>query len=117
MYVSFDAIQDLALEHRPQPSYVGIGLAAAALVIMPLLARAKRRVAATLQSRAMHADSRQSDFCAYLSAILLGGLILNAIFDWWWADPGAALLMVALMIREGIQALRGERCYDCRTDA
>jgi divalent metal cation (Fe/Co/Zn/Cd) transporter len=116
-YVSFDAVQDLALGHRPQPSYIGIGLAAAALVIMPLLARAKRRVAATLQSRAMHADSRQSDFCAYLSAILLGGLILNAIFDWWWADPGAALLMVALMIREGIQALRGERCYDCRTDA
>ena len=91
-------------------SYIGITLAVVALVGMPLLARAKRRVAASLQSRAMHADSRQSDFCAYLSGILLAGLILNAFFAWWWADPAAALVMVVLMLREGVQAFRGETC-------
>jgi len=109
-FVTFDAIRDLALHHRPQVSYIGITLAVVALVGMPLLARAKRRVAASLQSRAMHADSRQSDFCAYLSGILLTGLILNAFFSWWWADPAAALVMVALMLREGVQAFRGETC-------
>jgi divalent metal cation (Fe/Co/Zn/Cd) transporter len=65
----------------------------------------------------MHADSRQSDFCAYLSGILLGGLILNALFNWWWADPEAALVMVALMVRGGIQAFQGETCCDCTTSA
>jgi divalent metal cation (Fe/Co/Zn/Cd) transporter len=113
VYVSFDAIRDLALHHRPEASGIGIALAAAALIVMPLLARAKRRVAASLQSRAMQADSRQSDFCAYLSGILLTGLIVNAFFHWWWADPAAALLMVTLMIREGIQAFQGETCCDC----
>ena len=79
---------------------------------MPLLARAKRSVAGKLNSRAMHADSRQTDLCAYLSAILLGGLILNAIFGWWWADPVAALVMVPIIAKEGIEALRGETCCD-----
>ena len=68
---------------------------------MPVLARAKRKVASQLNSRAMHADSRQTDICAYLSAILLGGLLLNAIFGWWWADPIAALVMVPIIAREG----------------
>jgi divalent metal cation (Fe/Co/Zn/Cd) transporter len=112
-YVTFGAIRDLALHQRPEVSYPGIALAVAALVAMPLLARAKRRVAASLQSRAMQADSRQSDFCAYLSSILLAGLILNAFFRWWWADPAAALVMVVLMLREGVQAFRGETCCDC----
>jgi len=109
-YVAFGSIRDLVLHHRPDISYIGIMLAVVALVAMPLLARAKRRVAASLQSRAMHADSRQSDFCAYLSGILLGGLIFNAFFRWWWADPAAALVMVVLMLREGVQAFRGETC-------
>jgi len=109
-YVTFGAIRDLALQHRPHASYLGITLAAVAFVAMPLLARAKRRVAASLQSRAMHADSRQSDFCAYLSGILLAGLMLNASFRWWWADPAAALVMVLFMLREGVQAFRGETC-------
>jgi divalent metal cation (Fe/Co/Zn/Cd) transporter len=110
VYVTFGAIRDLALHHRPDVSYIGITLAVVALIGMPLLARAKRRIAASLQSRAMHADSRQSDFCAYLSGILLAGLILNASFGWWWADPAAALVMVILMLREGVQAFRGESC-------
>jgi divalent metal cation (Fe/Co/Zn/Cd) transporter len=109
-YVSFDAARDLALRNRPDVSVIGIVLAAVAVVSMPLLARAKRRIAASLDSRAMHADSRQSDFCGYLSAILLVGLALNAFLHWWWADPVAALFMVMVMVKEGYQALRGETC-------
>jgi divalent metal cation (Fe/Co/Zn/Cd) transporter len=80
---------------------------------MPLLARAKRKVAATLNSRSMYADSRQTNLCAYLSAILLAGLMLNAIFGWWWADPVAALVMVPIIAKEGIGALQGRGCDDC----
>ena len=89
---------------------VHITLAALSLVIMPLLARAKRRVAARIGSRALAADSRQTDLCAYLSAILLGGLVLNALFGLWWADSVAALVMVPIIAKEGVQALRGETC-------
>ncbi len=85
-------------------------MALLAVIVMPLLARAKRKVAASLDSRAMHADSRQSDICGYLSAILLIGLAANAFFGWWWADPVAGLLMVPIIGREGIEALRGEAC-------
>lgn len=94
-YVGFDAVKSLLLQESPEASYIGIAIAALSLVVMPILARAKRRVAANLNSRAMLADSRQTDICAYLSAILLGGLILNALFGWWWADPVAALVMIA----------------------
>jgi divalent metal cation (Fe/Co/Zn/Cd) transporter len=80
---------------------------------MPLLAIAKRRVAAKLGSRAMRADSRQTDICAYLSAILLAGLGLNVLFGWWWADPVAALGMLPIILKEGIEALRGDTCEDC----
>jgi divalent metal cation (Fe/Co/Zn/Cd) transporter len=109
-YVIFDAAQSLITRETPEASYVGIGLAALSLVVMPLLARAKRKVAASINSRALQADSRQTDICAYLSAILLGGLLLNALFGWWWADPIAALVMTPIIIKEGIEALRGETC-------
>ena len=109
-YVAFDAIKSLVLREPPETSYVGIALSALSLAVMPLLARAKRRVAASLNSRALSADSRQTDICAYLSAILLGGLILNALFGWWWADPAAALVMVPIIAKEGVEALRGEAC-------
>ena len=111
-YVAFDAGKSLILREPPEASYVGITLSALSLVVMPLLARAKRRVAAGLNSRAMQADSRQTDICAYLSAILLGGLLLNALFGWWWADPVAALVMVPIIAKEGVEALRGETCCD-----
>ena len=109
-YVAFDAGKSLLYVEPPEESPVGIGLAALSLAVMPLLARAKRRVAAQLGSRALAADSRQTDICAYLSAILLGGLLLNAAFGWWWADPLVALVMVPIIIREGVEALRGETC-------
>lgn len=111
-YVAFDASKSLWLIEPPETSYVGIVIAALSLVVMPVLARAKRRVAARINSPAMHADSRQTDLCAYLSAILLGGLLFNAWLGWWWADPVAGLVMVPIIAREGIQALRGETCCD-----
>ena len=111
-YVAFDAIFALWTRELPEASYAGIALAALSLVVMPLLARAKRRVASRIQSKALHADSRQTDICAYLSAILLGGLLLNALFGLWWADPMAALVMVPIIAKEGIEALRGETCCD-----
>lgn len=109
-YVAFDAAKALWFRELPEESYVGIALAALSLIVMPLLARAKRRVAANLSSRALEADSRQTDICAYLSAILLAGLGLNALFGWWWADPVAAFVMIPIIAKEGIEALRGETC-------
>lgn len=109
-YVAFDAVKSLALREPPEASYIGIGIAAVSLIVMPLLARAKRQVAVHLNSRAMQADSRQTDLCAYLSAILLAGLVLNALFGLWWADPAAGLIMTPIIAKEGIEALRGETC-------
>jgi divalent metal cation (Fe/Co/Zn/Cd) transporter len=107
-YVAFEAAETLLRREPPRVSLVGIVLSLASLAVMPLLARAKRRVAARLESRALHADSRQTDLCAWLSAILLGGLTLNALGGWWRADPVAALLMVPIIAREGIEALRDQ---------
>ncbi|MGI8639842.1 MAG: cation diffusion facilitator family transporter [Pyrinomonadaceae bacterium] len=112
-YIAFDAGKSLITFEPPEVSYVGIGLAVLSLIVMPLLARAKRGVAENLNSRAMKADSRQTDICAYLSAILLIGLGLNALFGWWWADSVAAFVMIPIIVKEGIEALRGETCDDC----
>ena len=112
-YITFDSAIALWQRERPEESMPGIAIAALSLLVMPILARAKRRVAAALNSRALEADSFQTDVCMYLSAILLGGLLLNATLGWWWADPVAALAMVPLIVREGREAMRGERCEDC----
>ncbi|MCA1576646.1 MAG: cation transporter [Acidobacteria bacterium] len=112
IYVTYDSIKSLVRGDAPDESVVGIVLAAVSLVIMPLLVRAKRKVARTINSGALMADSKQSELCTYLSAILLGGLLLNALLGWWWADPVAALIMVPLIVKEGIDALRGETCCD-----
>jgi len=85
-------------------------IAALSVVVMPLLARAKRRVASGIGSGAMHADSRQTDFCTYLSAILLGGMLLNAILGWWWADPVAGFIMVPIIAKEGFDGVRDRAC-------
>lgn len=110
VYVAFDAIRVLFGHEAPERSTPGIVLAVASLIVMPLLARAKRRVARGIDSEAMRADSRQTDICAYLSAILLGGLLLNAALGWWWADPIAGLVMVPLIAKEGIEGLQGRAC-------
>lgn len=110
LYVAYDALQTLLTGEAPEASYAGIGLAVASLIVMPLLARAKRKVAATLDSRSLVADARQTDICACLSAILLVGLGVNAAIGWWWADPLAGLIMVPLIAQEGLEGLRGETC-------
>ena len=109
-YVLYESAAALLRREAPEPSLVGILLAAVSLVVMPLLARAKRRVAAAIGSRALVADSRQTDLCAYLSAILLGGLGLNALLGWWWADPLGALAMVPLIGLEGRKAWQQKHC-------
>ena len=111
-YVAIDAAKGLILKDRPEESPIGMILAAVSLLVMPLLAMAKRRVAARINSRALVADSHQTDICAYLSAILLVGLGLHALFGWWWADPVAALAMAPIIVKEGLRALRGETCED-----
>lgn len=113
-YVAFDAARSLLLREPPDESPAGIALAAVSLVVMPLLVRAKRRVAAAIDSRALDADATQTAMCTWLSAILLGGLLLNAVAGWWWADPVAALVMVPIIAREGWEGIRGEHCSDCR---
>jgi len=112
-YVTFNAIKTLVTREQPQRSILGIVVSVLSLIVMPLLAKAKRRTAAELNSAALHADSRQTSICAYLSAILLGGLLLNATLGWWWADPVAALAMVPIIVQEGREALKGETCTDC----
>lgn len=107
-YVSVQAVVTLVSGDRPESSPIGIVLAAASLVIMPLLAWAKLRTAAGLGSGALRAEARETLACAYLSLTLLLGLTLNAAVGWWWADPVAALLMVPWLVREGLEGLRGE---------
>ena len=111
-YVTYEAASDLLSRRAPERSLPGILLACASLIAMPLLSRAKRQVARGLGSAAMHADARQTEFCTYLSAILLAGLLLNAAFGLWWADPVAALVMVPIIAKEGVDALRGDACCD-----
>ena len=112
VYVSYDSVKSLIRHEAPKESIVGIVLAAVSLIVMPLLVRAKRRVARGINSGALMADSKQTELCTYLSAILLGGLLLNALLGWWWADPVAALIMVPIIVKEAIEALRGETCGD-----
>jgi divalent metal cation (Fe/Co/Zn/Cd) transporter len=112
-YVTVESLRALWTKAQPERSIPGILIAIAAIVVMPVLARAKRRVAAQMGSSALHADSRQADFCAYLSLILLTGLLLHALLGWWWADPVAALIMTPIIAREGVQGLRGQACDDC----
>lgn len=109
-YVSFESVRALTGGHDPQASPVGIGLAIASLTIMPFLSWAQRRTGRSLHSSAVVADSTQTLLCAYLSAVLLAGLVLNAALGWSWADPVAGLLIAALAVREGLNAWRGEGC-------
>ena len=116
-YLAYDSAETLLAKETPERSLIGIGLAAVSLIVMPFLARAKRSVAAEIGSGAMQADAKQTDFCTYLSAILLGGLGLNAAFGWWWADPVAGLVMVPIIAKEGVNALRGKSCCGCGESA
>src|ERR1700687_4939377 len=105
-YIAYESAVDLWSRRAPEDSVPGIVLACVSLVVMPLLSRAKRKVGRALGSAAMHADAKQTEFCTYLSAILLVGLLLNAILGLWWADPAAALIMVPIIAKEGIEGLK-----------
>jgi divalent metal cation (Fe/Co/Zn/Cd) transporter len=109
IYVFFDSVMTLWRRDRPEPSAVGVAILALSVVVMPLLARGKRRIARALQSTALAQESRQTSLCAYLSAVALAGVALNALVGWWWADPAAALLMVPIIAMEGIDGLRRAR--------
>ena len=112
-YITYESVLELWSRRAPEHSIPGIVLACVSLVVMPLLSRAKRKVGRALGSAAMHADARQTEFCTYLSAILLVGLLLNAFFGLWWADPVAAFIMVPIIAKEGIEGLQGKACDEC----
>ena len=95
-----------------KPSLLGIGILAAAAVLMPLLAREKRRLSAQTGSAALRADAAESALCGYLSLIALVGLLINAVWHVSWADPLAALVIVPVILREGWEAVQGRPC-DC----
>ncbi len=112
-YVTVEAVRTLAVGHHPGVSWVGMGLAAFTAPTMPLLAIAKRRVGRRLNSSATVSEAGQNMICAYLSVALLAGLLANALFGWWWADPAAALVIAAVAAREGRESWRGESCECC----
>ena len=94
----------------PQPTFLGIAILVAAAVIMPWLAKEKRRLSGATGSAALRADAAQSALCAYLSLIALAGLAINAIWQVKWADPVAALVVLPLIVWEGQEAIRGRVC-------
>jgi divalent metal cation (Fe/Co/Zn/Cd) transporter len=112
-YIAHESVLDLWSRRAPEHSIPGILLACVSLVVMPLLSKAKRKVGRALGSAAMHADAKQTEFCTYLSAILLLGLLANAFLGLWWADPVAALIMVPIIAKEGIEGLQGKACDEC----
>jgi divalent metal cation (Fe/Co/Zn/Cd) transporter len=111
-YVTIQAGWSLWKQDEPSESTVGIVLAAASLVIMPLVSWGKLRAAREIGSAALRAEAKETLACSYLSFALLLGLGANAVLGWWWADPVAALLMVPWLIKEGREGLRGEACCD-----
>jgi divalent metal cation (Fe/Co/Zn/Cd) transporter len=110
VYVTYEAVSDLVGRKAPEHSIPGIVLACTSLVVMPILSRAKKRVGRQLGSAAMSADAKQTDFCVYLSAILLAGLLLNAVLGWWWADPVAGLIMTPIIAKEGMKGMKAKTC-------
>jgi divalent metal cation (Fe/Co/Zn/Cd) transporter len=113
-YVGIDAVRSLWLRQHPERSAVGMAILILSVIVMPVLARAKRRVARELGSAALEADATQTSLCAYLSVIALVGVGLNALVGWWWCDPAAALAMVPIIAKEGIEGVRARpQCDTC----
>ena len=113
VYIAYESSMDLVSRRAPEHSLPGIILACVSLMVMPLLSKAKGNVGRAMGSAAMHADAKQTEFCAYLSAILLGGLLLNALFGLWWADPVAAIVMTPIIAKVGLESLQGKACDAC----
>ena len=112
-YIAYESVESLWTRSRPDRTLIGIAVLAASAVVMPLLARAKRRVAHALESPSLGSEAAQTSLCAYLSIIALAGLALNALFGWWWADPLAALAMVPIIVKEGLAGIRRRHPADC----
>lgn len=110
VYVAVESLRALTSASTAEASPAGIVLSMASLVVMPLLATAKQRTGRALGSASVSADSTQTWLCTYLSAVLLGGLVLNATLGWWWADPVVGLVIAGVAAREGVAAWRGEAC-------
>jgi divalent metal cation (Fe/Co/Zn/Cd) transporter len=108
VYITADSIHALWRREQPAKSVFGLVVLVLSVIVMPLLARAKRRVAQAMNSRALEADAMQTSLCAYLSVIALAGVALNALLGWWWADPVAALAMTPIILREGVDGIRTE---------
>jgi divalent metal cation (Fe/Co/Zn/Cd) transporter len=113
LIVGFTAVGSLALHLRPETSRVGIGITLAALIVMPILARLKRREACRSNNAALAADAVQSATCAYLAVIALAGLAINALFHIAWFDSAAALVAIPLLLKEGRAAWHGKACGCC----
>ena len=107
-YIVADAAYALIAVSKPDSSLPGIAVSAAALAVMPLLSLLKRRTGTRLGSQVLLADAAESLFCALLSLTVLVGLLLNAVFGWWWADPVAALAIVPLVVKEGLEAFEDD---------
>jgi divalent metal cation (Fe/Co/Zn/Cd) transporter len=107
VYVLADAASTLWKREAPDSSLFGIVVLALSVIVMPVLARSKKRVARAMRSGALEAEAAQTSLCAYLSVIGLAGVALNALFGWWWADPVAALIMVPIIAAEGWEGIRG----------
>ena len=112
-YVAMTSVASLLGYNEPKPTLLGIAILVAAAVVMPWLAKQKRRLSGATGSAALRADAAQSVLCAYLSSIALAGLAINAIWHIKWADPAAALLIIPLVLWEGWQAVRGKPCNCC----
>lgn len=117
VYVATEAIRKLVAGEAPDVSRIGLALATVSLVLMPIMAYRKRRVAEEIQSAALRADAVETAVCSYFSFTLVAGLGLHWALGWWWADPAAALAMVPLVLWEGAEALRGDRCAHEVADA
>jgi divalent metal cation (Fe/Co/Zn/Cd) transporter len=109
-YVGFEAISHLAGGQHAAVSFLGMALTASSLIGMPLLGRAKQKVALQLGSQATHGEGTQNMLCAYLAAAVFVGLAGNALFGAWWLDPVAALFIAGVAVREGLETWRGEGC-------
>jgi len=112
LYVGYEAVTQLVVQRAPDVSVVGIVLASASVIVMPLLARAKKRLGPTLGSQAVVSESRQTELCAWLSGVVLIGLGLNAVLGWWWADPVAALALAGFATFESIRTWRADSLED-----
>ena len=112
-YILFESLKKLILREHSEPSLIGIIIAIASIIVMPILFYLKYRIGKSIGSRSLVADSKQTLACLYLSFALLIGLGLNYLFGFWWSDPVVGLVIVAFLIREGYETLKEDKLCSC----